>query len=196
MPESAEIDKNKCENKSTGVDKWNAGVLTITMLAVCYYTYLTNGILSADTRPYVAISIGGQSDYPPFDPQPNKSLEARLSYDNFGKQPADARIWQQVVLSPTRILNGPNLNNNNPKRMFIWPPPIVNVLIAKSLPLDSNIVNGLSKGGSGWLYIRAEAIYQNGHHTDLCYEYRVVAGSTPTLADQALCPDVTANSAN
>jgi hypothetical protein len=72
MAEPAAANQDKRGTKPNGVEKWNAVVLTITMLAVVYYAYLTNQILTADTRPYIGVAISANSAIFPFDP--------RLSY--------------------------------------------------------------------------------------------------------------------
>jgi hypothetical protein len=201
MAEPAAVNQNKSGNKPNGVDKWNAVVLTVTMLAVIYYAYITNKILTADTRPYVGIAINYSTDYFPFNLQAQQLLEVPLSYNNFGRQPAEAQIWQLVIYSPTRIFDGPSLDGAVPQRVSIWPPPIVTDKIAQSLePLSSETVNGLlTNGDKGWLYVRAKVVY-NGHYTDFCQEYRVIGSSTkdtkPALTDVAVCPDPATNSAD
>jgi hypothetical protein len=206
MAETAEENQNKGGDKPNGVDIWNAVILSITMLAVIYYAYITNQILTADTRPYVGVAIGFSSVYFPFAPESKAPIQAPISYINFGKQPADAKIWQVVVFSAHQIFEGPSFDGVRPLHEFIWPPPILNTETAESLePLDSDTAKMiLTSGDKGWLYVRVEVVY-NGHHTDFCTQYRVIEGTTkdsptgetkPALTDAQLCPDPTTNSAD
>jgi hypothetical protein len=109
MAETTKIDQRERSNKPNGVDKWNAFVLTITMGAVLFYTYLTHNILTADTRPYIGIAINAPTEYFPFSPEAKKPIQAPIGFINYGKRPADAEIRKLVEYSATRIYTGPTL---------------------------------------------------------------------------------------
>jgi hypothetical protein len=205
MAEATDEHQSKCSNKPNRVDYWNAGVLTVTMIAVIVYACLTSDLLTASTRPYIGVAVYYPVDYFPFSPAPNTKLTAPFTYINFGKLPADAHIRQLIALSKDRLDSGPSLDQGQQVHEFLWPPPVQNLeTITTAKELTDGEVSDLNNGHNAWLYVRIEIFY-GSHRTDFCKEYRVIAGKPqtapggemkPGLSDAALCRDPDSNYAS
>ena len=91
------------------------------------------------------------------------------------------------------------------KRQFLWPPPFENREVAsRSSVLTEGQAADLHNGYGGWISLRARVLY-NGHRTDLCIEWQVIAGTPqsgagetipPSVSDGALCHDPSSNYAD
>ena|SRR5208337_2404543 len=79
-------------------------VLTLTLLAVICYTKINQDILNATTRPYVAalcqsdLLVLGQKNV---DLSYTEGMPLRMgvTLKNFGKLPADAKVWSLITYS-------------------------------------------------------------------------------------------------
>lgn len=180
-------------------------VLVLTLLAIGHYTSVTQKILDADARAYVAPLVPSENSKPWYlrlrvgDP-----LTIPIHFNNFGKSPANAFVRTVVTYAPASALSRAEAFPNGDTHLFIWPNPIGADLAGQSIgTLDNKQFASLSTG-EGYIYVAIEARY-GSHIARICKQYDLgrqratPEGSTSaqgwvlTMPDPTLCSDETAN---
>jgi len=200
------------ENKPTAIDIWTAIVMTITMVAVVWYTWeadrqneLNKRIIETASRPYLAVtaheqgfttaitsaSAGGAIPVVPF------------SVVNHGKLPADAHIKSAVAYSKTRMASVDGLGGVREKHRFIFSETGGDALVALGREALTSGQLADIQNGIGYIYLAVEVNYGN-YYTMICQEFPIAPAQAPAkgakpsarLGAYSLYADPKSNDAN
>lgn len=208
MGEASE--KNR-ENKSNAIDLWTAFVLTITMVAVVWYTWeadrqnqFNQRIIETASRPYLAVSAHEQGFTTSITSASAGGAIAVVPFYvvNHGKLPADAHIKSAVAYSKSRIPAIDGLAGVREKHRFIFSETSGDALVA--LGRDALTSGQLADIESrvGFIYLAVEVTY-GSYFTKICEEFPIApaensqgAKLSARLGAYSLCSDPKSNDAN
>ncbi len=198
-------------NKSSAIEIWTAIVLTITMVAVIWYTWeadrqnqFNQRIIETASRPYLAVSAHEQGFSTSITSAAAGGTIAVVPFYvvNHGKLPADAHVRSSVVYSKNRIGGIDGMGGIREKHRFIFSETNGDALVA--LGRDALTSGQLAdiQDGIGYIYLAVEVDYGN-YFTRICEEFPIAAaensGATriaPRLGAYSLCSDPKSNDAN
>jgi hypothetical protein len=199
-------------NKPNAIDIWTAIVMTITMIAVVWYTWeadrqneLNKRVIETASRPYLAVtaheegfttaitsaSAGGAIPVVPF------------YVVNHGKLPADAHIRSAVAYSRTRMASVDGLGGVREKHRFIFSETSGDALVALGREALTSGQLADIQNGIGYIYLAVEVNYGN-YYTMICQEFPIAPAETGTqsakpsarLGAYSLCADPKSTDAN
>ena len=209
MGEASE--KNRAE-KSTGTEIWTAIVLTITMVAVVWYTWeadrqneFTKHAIETASRPYLAVSAREQCFTTAISSAAAGGAIAVVPFYvvNHGKLPADAHIKSAVAYSKTRISAIDGLDGLKEKHRFIFSETNGDALVALDREALTSGQLADIESGIGFIYLAVEVKY-GGYFTRICDEFPIAPAETTSsgartparLGAYSLCADARSNDAN
>jgi hypothetical protein len=156
--------KNRA-NKPNAIEIWTAMVLTITMVAVVWYTWeadrqneFTKRAIETASRPYLAVSAHEQGFTTAISSASAGGAIAVVPFYvvNHGKLPADAHIKSAVVYSKTRIPAIDGLDSVKEKHRFIFSETSGDALVALDREaLTSGQLTDI-QSGIGFIYVAVE----------------------------------------
>ena len=200
------------ENRPTAIDVWTAIVLTITMVAVVWYTWeadrqneFTKRAIETASRPYLAVSAHEQGFTTAITSSSAGGAIPVVPFYvvNHGKLPADAHIRSAVVYSKTRIPSIDGLDGAREKHRFIFSETSGDALVALGREaLTSGQLSDI-QDGIGFIYLAVEVNYGN-YYTRICEEFPIAPAETAAQGTKAsarlgaysLCSDPKSNDAN
>jgi hypothetical protein len=200
------------ENRPTAIDIWTAIVLTVTMVAVVWYTWeanrqneFTKRAIETASRPYLAVSAHEQGFTTAITSSSAGGAIPVVPFYvvNHGKLPADAHIRSAVVYSKTRIPSIDGLDGAREKHRFIFSETSGDALVALGREaLTSGQLSDI-QDGIGFIYLAVEVNYGN-YYTRICEEFPIAPAETAAQGTQAsarlgaysLCSDPKSNDAN
>jgi hypothetical protein len=191
------IEENRRTQKPNWVDKGTLFVLTVTLVAVVFYTreaHQQTGLIrqsfEVNSRPYLSITHAGFS-YPE---NPGDIFHWTIQVSNLGKTPANATIRAITVYSLTKVPS-PQLPAKE-HREIVWPGSTVRYW-ADSEPLTEGQISDM-KAGRGWLYVRTLVTYGD-YRTATCntYTLKPLAGEPMRFDETQMgtCDDLSAQGA-
>jgi hypothetical protein len=209
MSEASE--KNR-DNKPNAIDLWTAIVLTITMVAVVWYTWeadrqneFTKRAIETASRPYLAVSAHEQGFTTSISSASAGGAIAVVPFYvvNHGKLPADAHIKSAVVYSKTRIPAIDGLDRVKEKHRFIFSETSGDALVALGREALTGGQLADIQSGIGFIYLAVEVRYGN-YYTRICEEFPIApaenvaqgAKASARLGAYSLCSDPQSNDAN
>lgn len=204
-------EKNRA-SKSTAIDIWTAIVLTITMVAVVWYTWeadrqneFTKHAIETASRPYLAVSAHEQGFTTAISSASAGGAIAVVPFYvvNHGKLPADAHIKSAVVYSNTRIPTIDGLDGVKEKHRFIFSETSGDALVALGREALTSGQLADIQNGIGFIYLAVEVKYGN-YFTKICEEFPIApaeaaaqgAKTSARLGAYSLCSDPKSNDAN
>ena len=198
-------------NKSNLIDVCTLIVLTITMVAVVWYTWeadrqnqFNQRIIETASRPYLAVTAHEQGFSTSITSASVGGTIAVVPFHviNHGKLPADAYIQSSVVYSKSRIGGIEGLGGIREKHRFIFSETNGDALVA--LGRDALTSGQLAdiQSGIGFIYLAVEVRY-GGYFTKICEEFPIAPAENsegtrvgPRLGAYSLCSDPKSNDAN
>jgi hypothetical protein len=112
MPETNERDQPR-ETPPNWVEKATLAVLTATMIIILIYTCITNGILRADTRPYVMIPINRfDQGVTGFTPIIGQQITYEFRLGNSGRTQAFIRVRGSVEYTKDKPTEPPSFTTD------------------------------------------------------------------------------------
>jgi hypothetical protein len=199
-------------NRPNLIDIWTAIVLTITMVAVVWYTWeadrqneFNKVIIETASRPYLAISAHEQGFTTAITSASAGGAVPAIPFYvvNHGKLPADAHIRSAAAYSRTRMAGVDGLGGVREKHRFIFSETAGDALVA--LGREALTAGQLSdiQNGIGYIYLAVEVDYGN-YYTRICEEFPIAPEETPLqgakvsarLGAYSLCADPKSNDAN
>jgi len=199
-------------NRPNAIEIWTAIVMTITMVAVVWYTWeadrqneFNKRIIETASRPYLAISAREQGFTTSITSAAAGGAIPVIPFYvvNHGKLPADAHIRSAVAYSKTRMASVDALGGVREKHRFIFSETNGDALVA--LGRDALTAGQLAdiEDGIGYIYLAVEVDYGK-YYTRICEEFPIApAENTPQGAKSAarlgaysLCADPASNDAS
>jgi hypothetical protein len=194
------------------IDIWTAIVLTITMVAVVWYTWeadrqneFNKRIIETASRPYLAVSAHEQGFTTAITSASAGGMVPAIPFYvvNHGKLPADAHIRSAVAYSKTRMASVDGLGGVREKHRFIFSETSGDALVA--LGREALTAGQLAdiQDGIGYIYLAVEVDYGN-YYTMICEEFPIAPAEMPAqgvkvsarLGAYSLCADPKSNDAN
>ena len=206
-----EVSEKSRDNKTSAIDLWTAIVLTITMVAVIWYTWeadrqnqFNQRIIETASRPYLSVSAHEQGFSTSINSAAAGGAIAVVPFHviNHGKLPADAHIQSSVVYSKSRLGGIDGMGGIREKHRFIFSETNGDALVA--LGRDALTSGQLTdiQNGIGFIYLAVEVNY-GSYFTRICEEFPIAPAETaegtripPRLGAYSLCADPKSNDAN
>ncbi len=160
------------------IDIWTAIVLTITMVAVVWYTWeadrqnqFNQRIIETASRPYLAITAHEQGfSTSIFSASAGGAIAVVPFYVvNHGKLPAHAQIKSAVAYSQTRIPNIDGIDGAREKHRFIFSETSGDALVAVGREALTPGQLADIQDGIGYNYLAVEVDY-GSYYTVICEE--------------------------
>lgn len=206
-----EARENRPGSKSNFIDVCTLIVLTITMVAVVWYTWeadrqnqFNQRVIETASRPYLAVSAHEQGFSTSIRSASAGGVIPVVPFYvvNHGKLPADAHIRSSVVYSKSRIGGIDGLGGIREKHRFIFSETNGDALVALGRDaLTSGQLDDI-QNGIGFIYLAVEVDYGN-YFTRICQEYPIAPSedsgpvrSGPQLGAYSLCADPKSNDAD
>jgi hypothetical protein len=199
-------------NRPNLIDIWTAIVLTITMVAVVWYTWeadrqnqFNQRIIETASRPYLAVSAHEQDFTTAITSAAAGGAIPVVPFYvvNHGKLPADAHIQSAVAYSKTRMASVEGLGGVREKHRFIFSETSGDALVA--LGREALTAGQLADidDGIGYIYLAVQVNYGN-YYTRICEEFPIAPAENTSqgarlparLGAYALCADPSSNDAN
>jgi hypothetical protein len=204
--------QNNSGNRLSVIDVWTAIVMTITMVAVIWYTWeadrqneFNKRIIETASRPYLAISAREQGFTTAITSASAGGAIPVVPFYvvNHGKLPADAHIRSAVAYSKTRMASVDGLGGVREKHRFIFSETAGDALVALGREALTSGQLADIQDGIGYIYVAVEVDYGN-YYTRICEEFPIApAENAPTgtksaarLGAYSLCADPSSNDAN
>jgi hypothetical protein len=199
-------------NRISLVDLWTAIVLTITMIAVVWYTWeadrqnqFNQRIIETASRPYLAITAHEQGFTTAItSAAAGGAIPAVPFYVvNHGKLPADAYIKAAVAYSRVRIPSIDGLDGGRAKHRFIFSETSGDALVALGREALTGGQLADIQDGIGFIYLAVEVNY-GSYYTRICEEFPIAPAETALqgaktsarLDAYSLCSDPKSNDAD
>jgi hypothetical protein len=209
MPEASAKGQKQ---KSSAIEIWTAVVLTITMVAVIWYTWeadrqneFNQRIIETASRPYLAITAHEQGfSTSIFSASAGGAIAVVPFYVvNHGKLPAHAQIKSAVAYSQTRIPNIDGIDGAREKHRFIFSETSGDALVAVGREALTPGQLADIQNGIGFIYLAVDLKYGN-YYTRICEEFPIAAAQDGAqgaklparLGAYSLCADPRSNDAN
>ena len=184
----------KQTNPPNLIDIWTAIVLTITMVAVVWYTWeadrqneFNKRIIETASRPYLAVSAHEQGFTTAITSASAGGAIPVVPFYvvNHGKLPADAHISSAVAYSRTRMASVDGLGGVREKHRFIFSETSGDALVA--LGREALTAGQLAdiQDGIGYIYLAVEVDYGN-YYTTICEEFPIAPAETAGAGREGL----------
>src|SRR5271166_722561 len=177
----AEASEKNHANKPNAIDVWTAFVLTITMVAVVWYTWeanrqneFTKRAIETASRPYLAVSAHEQGFTTAITSASAGGAIPVVPFYvvNHGKLPADAHIKSAVVYSKTRIPSIDGLDGAREKHRFIFSETSGDAQVALGREALTSGQLADIQSGIGFIFLAVEVNYGN-YFTKICEEFPI-----------------------